>query len=65
MPDQTEKDNIENRNVHEVRRQFLIPLMLSVLVNSKNHSWEESFENILWQVIRYVFGKLVVTKILA
>ena len=65
MSDQTEKDNVENRDVHKVRRQFLIPLMLSVLVNSINHCWEESFENILRQIVRYVFGELVVPKIFA
>ena len=65
MPDEAEKENVECRDVHEVWSCFFVPGMDCVFVDAEDHEWKESFENVFWQVVKNVFSKLMVSKILA
>ena len=64
MANQTEKEDVENRDVCEIWCLLLVPLMNSILIDSQKQERYKSLENFR-QMLENILSKLMVSEILA
>ena len=64
MANQTEEENVENRNVSQIWCLLLVPLMDSILVDSQKQERYKSLENFR-QMLENILSKLMVSEVLA
>lgn len=64
MSNQTEEEDVENRDVRKIWCLLLVPLMESILIDSQKQERYKSLENFR-QMLENILSKLMVSKILA